>query len=68
MSGLIKLSLWIDTLNDRFAWFAKWAVFASCFISAGNAIVRYVFNYSSTGGFLLPRRQVLQKARALRKL
>ena len=47
MSGLIKLSLWIDTLNDRFAWFAKWAVFASCFISAGNAIVRYVFNYSS---------------------
>ena len=47
MNGLITLSRGIDALNDRFAWLAKWAVFASCFISAGNAIVRYVFSYST---------------------
>jgi TRAP-type mannitol/chloroaromatic compound transport system permease small subunit len=47
MNGLLALSRLIDNLNDRFAVLAKWAVFASCFISATNAIVRYGFNYSS---------------------
>jgi TRAP-type mannitol/chloroaromatic compound transport system permease small subunit len=47
MNGFLALSRLIDNLNDRFAVLAKWAVFASCFISAGNAIVRYGFNYSS---------------------
>ena len=36
-------------LNDRFGWIAQWAVFLSCFISAGNAVIRYVFDYSSNG-------------------
>ena len=47
MNVLLSLSRGIDWLTDRFAVFAKWAVLASCMISAANAIVRYVFNYSS---------------------
>ena len=47
MNGLLTLSRAIDFINDRFAIAAKWAVFASCLISAANAIVRYVANYSS---------------------
>ena len=37
----------IDRLNNGFAWFAEWAVILSCFISAGNAIVRYGLNVGS---------------------
>jgi TRAP-type mannitol/chloroaromatic compound transport system permease small subunit len=47
MDLFLSLSRWVDALNDRFATFAKWAVFASCMISATNAVVRYAFNYSS---------------------
>jgi TRAP-type mannitol/chloroaromatic compound transport system permease small subunit len=47
MNGLLSLSRGIDSLNDKFAFFAKWAVLISCLISAANAVVRYVFNYSS---------------------
>jgi TRAP-type mannitol/chloroaromatic compound transport system permease small subunit len=47
VAALITLSRWIDALNDRFADLAKWAVLLSCLISAINAVVRYVFNYSS---------------------
>jgi TRAP-type mannitol/chloroaromatic compound transport system permease small subunit len=47
VSALLKLAHLIDALNDRFGAIAKWAVLASCFISAANAIVRYSFDYSS---------------------
>ena len=47
MNGLLSLSRGIDWLNDRFATVAWWAAFVSCMISAANAVVRYVFNYSS---------------------
>jgi TRAP-type mannitol/chloroaromatic compound transport system permease small subunit len=47
MNGLLALSRGIDWVNDRFAVVAKWAVFASCLISAVNATVRYLANYSS---------------------
>lgn len=47
MSSLLKLAQFIDWLNDRFGDIAKWAVFLSCFISAGNALVRYLADYSS---------------------
>jgi TRAP-type mannitol/chloroaromatic compound transport system permease small subunit len=47
MNGLLSLSRGIDFLNDRFAVLAKWAVFASCLISAANALVRYLASYSS---------------------
>lgn len=47
MNALIKFTQWVDWLTDRFGKIAEWAVILSCFISAGNAVVRYAFNYSS---------------------
>ena len=47
MDMLLRLTRWIDALNDRSASLAKWAVLGSCFISAANALVRYMLNYSS---------------------
>ena len=41
MKALIPLAHAIDRFNDSFGRIAEWAVTASCFISAGNAIVRY---------------------------
>ena len=49
MKSLLHVSKLIDSLNDRFAILAIWAVLLSCLISALNAIVRYAFNYSSNG-------------------
>ena len=47
MKALIPLAHGIDKLNDQFAWIAEWAVLLSCFISAGNAIVRYGLSIGS---------------------
>lgn len=47
MKTLLTLSKLIDGFTDWFAVIAKWAIFASCLISAVNAVVRYVFDYSS---------------------
>lgn len=47
MSSLLQLSRWIDWINDRFGTVAQWAVFLACVISATNALVRYIANYSS---------------------
>lgn len=47
MGPLIKLSRLIDALNERVGRAAYWLVLAAVLISAGNAIVRKVFNYSS---------------------
>jgi TRAP-type mannitol/chloroaromatic compound transport system permease small subunit len=47
MNLLLRLSHAIDWLSDRFAWIAQWAVLASCFISAGNALIRYAFDIGS---------------------
>ncbi len=47
MNALLTLARWIDAVNDRFAIIAKWAVLASCLISATNAVVRYAADYSS---------------------
>ena len=47
MNSLLALSRGIDFVSDRFANLAKWAVFASCLISASNAVVRYAADYSS---------------------
>ena len=49
MDLLLKLAKAIDKFNDKFAWWAEWAVIASCFISATNAFVRYLLDYSSNG-------------------
>ena len=47
MDALLALSRLIDNINDRFAVLAKWAVLMACVISAANALVRYLANYSS---------------------
>lgn len=47
MKMLLSLAHAVDWLTDRFAVIAKWGVFLSCFISASNAFMRYLFNYSS---------------------
>ncbi len=47
MNALFAFARAVDWLTDRFGSIAKWAVFLSCFISAGNALVRYTFDISS---------------------
>ena len=49
MTLLLKLSQLIDWLNERVARGAFWLVLVMTIISAGNAVVRFVFNYSSNG-------------------
>ena len=49
MKALLALAQAIDAANDLFAVLAKWSVGAACFISAGNALVRYGFDWSSNG-------------------
>jgi TRAP-type mannitol/chloroaromatic compound transport system permease small subunit len=49
MRALLAFAHGVDWINDRFAWIAEWAVFLSCFISAANALVRYLLHYSSNG-------------------
>ena len=49
MKVLLAFARAVDWITDKFAWWAEWAVIASCFISATNAVVRYAFDYSSNG-------------------
>ena len=49
MEALLAVSRVIDRWTDRFAVIAQWAVFLSCFISAGNALSRYLAGLSSNG-------------------
>jgi TRAP-type mannitol/chloroaromatic compound transport system permease small subunit len=46
---VIKFTRVIDGLSDIFGFVAKWLVLLACLISAGNATIRYLFNYSSNG-------------------
>jgi TRAP-type mannitol/chloroaromatic compound transport system permease small subunit len=47
MLALLRLARWIDALNDAVGSAAKWAVLASCVISAGNAATRHLLDASS---------------------
>ena len=47
MSPLLKLSGWIDRLNERIGHLTMWLVLAAVLISAANAIVRKAFNVGS---------------------
>lgn len=47
MQALLKLSKAIDGLNAQVGKYAIWLIFAATLISAGNAVVRKAFNYSS---------------------
>ena len=47
MRGLLKVCAAIDALNVGVNYFARWLVLAAILLSAGNAIVRKLFNYSA---------------------
>lgn len=49
MAGLLKLSGFIDRISEIIGKFSGYLVLACCLISAGNACIRYLFNYSSNG-------------------
>ena len=49
MQALLKLSRAIDWLNATVGRFVIWLIFAATVISALNAVVRKIFNYSSNG-------------------
>jgi len=46
---LLKLSQLIDWLTERVGKGAFWLILVMTIISAGNAVVRFIFNYSSNG-------------------
>jgi TRAP-type mannitol/chloroaromatic compound transport system permease small subunit len=45
----MSLSRLIDSANEKIAGAVNWALLAAVIICAGNALVRYTFNYSSNG-------------------
>lgn len=49
MPAFLSVSRLIDSVSQFIGKIADYMVLACCFISAGNAIVRYLFNYSSNG-------------------
>ncbi len=49
MTLLLKLSQLIDWISERVGKGAFWLVLIMTIISSGNAVVRFVFNYSSNG-------------------
>ena len=49
MDALLKLSASVDAFSNLIGKLIRWLVLASVLISAGNAIIRKVFNISSNG-------------------
>lgn len=49
MRFLLGVSRFIDLVNDRVGRAVYWLVLASVVVSSGNAMVRYLFDYSSNG-------------------
>lgn len=49
MTALLKFARFMDWLSDRFGTLASWAVFLAAMICAGNAFIRYGFDWSSNG-------------------
>ena len=47
MRALLRVSGAIDSINERFGRIADCCVLLACLISAGNALVRYGFSFSS---------------------
>jgi len=47
MSALLRLSRWIDALNEFIGRSVYWLILVAVLLSAGNAIVRKTLNYSS---------------------
>ena len=49
MDALLKLSARVDAVSNLIGKLIRWLVLASVLISAGNAIIRKIFNISSNG-------------------
>lgn len=49
MAPLLSLSRWIDTLSTWIGKLTMWLILATTLVSAGNALVRKMFNSSSNG-------------------
>jgi TRAP-type mannitol/chloroaromatic compound transport system permease small subunit len=49
MTKLLKFSGLVDRVSEVLGKFAGYLVLACCLISAGNAMIRYLLNYSSNG-------------------
>jgi TRAP-type mannitol/chloroaromatic compound transport system permease small subunit len=49
MRPLLAISAAIDEINEKIGYFCNFLVLAACIVSAGNAMIRYAFGYSSNG-------------------
>jgi TRAP-type mannitol/chloroaromatic compound transport system permease small subunit len=47
MRPLLAISSAIDLLNEKIGYVCNFLVLAACIVSAGNAMIRYAFSYSS---------------------
>ncbi|WP_198378516.1 TRAP transporter small permease subunit [Neoroseomonas rubea] len=47
MQALLGFSRGVDVMNEKIGRVADWLVLSACLISAGNAVVRYGFSWSS---------------------
>ena len=47
MRLLLSFSAAIDALNEKIGYICNWLVVLACVVSAGNAMVRYAYDYSS---------------------
>jgi TRAP-type mannitol/chloroaromatic compound transport system permease small subunit len=47
LKPLLSLSALIDGVNERVGLAVRWLILVMVVISSGNAVVRYIFNYSS---------------------
>src|ERR1019366_9726720 len=49
MRPLLAISAAIDQINEKIGYVCNLLVLAACIVSAGNAMIRYAFSYSSNG-------------------
>ena len=49
MRPMLALSQAIDRLNEKIGYVCNLLVLLACLVSAGNAMIRYAFSYSSNG-------------------
>ena len=49
MRPLLAISAAIDQVNEKIGYVCNFLVLAACLVSAGNAMIRYAFGYSSNG-------------------
>ncbi len=49
MRPLLAISAAIDRINEKIGYLCNFLVLAACVVSAGNAMIRYAFGFSSNG-------------------